>query len=453
MNEIKGTKGITLVALVVTIIVLLILAGVSIATLTGENGVLTKANTAKIETRGASVQEARDLWKVNQEVDKNTENATAQTLEELLNDLENHKLITSEERKTIEETGQITIGSRTIIFENIWKNVYDEDKNIVGVRKGNLTLKIGTIINYDATSVNTSKDANKLGLNNSAYTVTENKDENENLTSYNILYNSTMGYWQNGSSSVPDEIVSGNGYGIQKFNNSTTNNNKEVQWKVLGADEETGELLIISAKTLYSCATTPEVFYLRGYTGLANGIKELDNISKVYGYGNGASATTSARSVTVEDINKLIGYVPEYNSKYVIDWDGSNVRYILNGNTTGLLDISKGKGFNYFVMNLNNKIESWHSATSTNGVVMPNGIDADALIETHYYYNAKNYYEKDTENPEICDLIIDADSPGYWLASCHTRFYDTYFVFGLRLIDTDGGCWGTPLYYTNGWRS
>ena len=34
--------GITLIALVITIIVLLILAGVAIATLTGENGVLTK---------------------------------------------------------------------------------------------------------------------------------------------------------------------------------------------------------------------------------------------------------------------------------------------------------------------------------------------------------------------------------------------------------------------------
>ena len=42
------SKGITLIALVITIIVLLILAGVAIATLTGDNGVLTKASDAKI---------------------------------------------------------------------------------------------------------------------------------------------------------------------------------------------------------------------------------------------------------------------------------------------------------------------------------------------------------------------------------------------------------------------
>ena len=43
----KSTKGITLIALIITIIVLLILAGVSIATLTGKNGVLTRTNEAK----------------------------------------------------------------------------------------------------------------------------------------------------------------------------------------------------------------------------------------------------------------------------------------------------------------------------------------------------------------------------------------------------------------------
>ena len=46
----KNEIGITLIALVITIIVLLILAGVSIAMLTGENGVLTKATEAKDQT-------------------------------------------------------------------------------------------------------------------------------------------------------------------------------------------------------------------------------------------------------------------------------------------------------------------------------------------------------------------------------------------------------------------
>ena len=45
--NLKERNGITLIALVITIIVLLILAGVVITTLTGDNGILGKAKTAK----------------------------------------------------------------------------------------------------------------------------------------------------------------------------------------------------------------------------------------------------------------------------------------------------------------------------------------------------------------------------------------------------------------------
>ena len=61
VKEIKRKSGITLIALVITIIVLLILAGVSIATLTGENGILSRANDAKTETEEAEEREAIQL--------------------------------------------------------------------------------------------------------------------------------------------------------------------------------------------------------------------------------------------------------------------------------------------------------------------------------------------------------------------------------------------------------
>ena len=59
----KNSKGITLIALVITIIVLLILAGVVIATLTGDNGVLTQAGNAKDKTT-----EAESIERVQVEV-------------------------------------------------------------------------------------------------------------------------------------------------------------------------------------------------------------------------------------------------------------------------------------------------------------------------------------------------------------------------------------------------
>ncbi len=51
----KNNKGITLIALVITIIVLLILAGVSIAMLTGSNGILTQSTKARDDTAKATV--------------------------------------------------------------------------------------------------------------------------------------------------------------------------------------------------------------------------------------------------------------------------------------------------------------------------------------------------------------------------------------------------------------
>lgn len=53
----RSQKGITLIALVITIIVLLILAGVSIAMLTGQNGILTRATDAKEDTAVAEAVE------------------------------------------------------------------------------------------------------------------------------------------------------------------------------------------------------------------------------------------------------------------------------------------------------------------------------------------------------------------------------------------------------------
>lgn len=78
----KKEKGITLVALVITIIVLLILAGVSIATLSGENGILTKAGEAKIVNAEKSAKEAVELILNEWQIEKYT---GSQTLEQFLN--------------------------------------------------------------------------------------------------------------------------------------------------------------------------------------------------------------------------------------------------------------------------------------------------------------------------------------------------------------------------------
>ncbi len=79
----KRNKGITLIALVITIIILLILAGVTIMTLTGENGILNSAKTAREENNKATATEEMNLKITNVEISKYAEEQRMPTLKEL----------------------------------------------------------------------------------------------------------------------------------------------------------------------------------------------------------------------------------------------------------------------------------------------------------------------------------------------------------------------------------
>ena len=70
--NINKNKGITLIALIITIIVLLILAGVSIAMLTGENGILTQAKKAKEETKEVAIEEENRITDYEDYISKYT---------------------------------------------------------------------------------------------------------------------------------------------------------------------------------------------------------------------------------------------------------------------------------------------------------------------------------------------------------------------------------------------
>lgn len=65
-------KGITLIALVITIIVLLILSIIGLSMLLGENGILYKARTAKENSEVADIEEQNRLGKYNEYIDTKT---------------------------------------------------------------------------------------------------------------------------------------------------------------------------------------------------------------------------------------------------------------------------------------------------------------------------------------------------------------------------------------------
>jgi len=82
---VKNKNGITLIALVVTIIVLIILAGISISLVLGNNGIITKAKDAKENTIIGQEKEQVELAYVSAAVKKLGENVSDQDLQDELN--------------------------------------------------------------------------------------------------------------------------------------------------------------------------------------------------------------------------------------------------------------------------------------------------------------------------------------------------------------------------------
>ena len=115
-NILKSRKGITLIALVVTIVVLLILAAVSIAMLGGENGIITQAIGAKEKNRAGTVREARDMWRT-----ENTMNTEKKPRGDVLKELQDKGYLTEEEVEEIEIKNKVTIAEETIEFEPDFK--------------------------------------------------------------------------------------------------------------------------------------------------------------------------------------------------------------------------------------------------------------------------------------------------------------------------------------------
>lgn len=105
----KNNKGVTLVSLVVTIIILLILAGISISSVVGDNGLLNKATTSKTATEKKEEEEQLQIMLNNYAANELTMEET--TLKEYLDEkkingelTEVKEKIGSNGKKTIEVT-------------------------------------------------------------------------------------------------------------------------------------------------------------------------------------------------------------------------------------------------------------------------------------------------------------------------------------------------------------
>ncbi len=354
----REQKGITLIALVITILIIIILSVIAINMAFGDNGLIKRA------------EDAGDYYA----------NDTAYTDESLAN---------------------VDAYIADVLGE--WR--YDEEGNVTN---GEVTLAIGDYVNYDCTT----------------------------------------------SDAVYESLEENNGYGLQTF----TASEYQYGWRVLGADEETGELLLLAedfvplegGRTNSTSGRTE--FYLRGQAGVENGIDELEKICAIYGNGEGA---TGARSITVDDINKITGYNPEeekygagqlyeYGNKVTYYWDGSNYPYYrasngLTGNlTTSHNNSSYGNSFYWY-----DEEAGWQSSPYTADATTES-MQEITTLESNYYYYGGSSAGLDT-NSAAYKMLFTNSSTGayssnagstsqfwYWLGSPRVYTGSDCTSFGLR---------------------
>ena len=158
----KEINGITLIALVITIIVLLILAGVTIATLTGNDGIMNKAGEAKEKTEIASEKEAIEVMSLGKELSED-DNLIGTALYDRTNENGNkwHIIKINEEDKNygtgwyyIDKGTQIDNYGDTkyqwVVNYETGEVIYLEKESFTEMAYGmNLAVKEGLILNID----------------------------------------------------------------------------------------------------------------------------------------------------------------------------------------------------------------------------------------------------------------------------------------------------------------
>ncbi|MCI8384214.1 MAG: hypothetical protein HFJ33_05065 [Clostridia bacterium] len=123
----KKEKGITLIALIITIIILLILAGVTIASLTGENGILSKSQKASTETEKQTATEKMNLKITNIQIETYGEKQQMPSLQELADGLceDNEMQYVLTESKKQASLEKIEVGEAKSIFTKLKEYPYE----------------------------------------------------------------------------------------------------------------------------------------------------------------------------------------------------------------------------------------------------------------------------------------------------------------------------------------
>ena len=390
----KNKKGITLIALVVTIVVLLILAGVTISLLLDENGIIAKSKDARNANRAGAIKEEITLWKADKFAADNGA-GSHESMDDFLARLKTRGLISDEDIATIKDTRKLQVGKETIVFPS-------DAKTLVQAFKDN-EIKVGDYLNYndyvDETKTCTTL-TNENGWADQKYTATKNT------------------YWQVlGLDSTGEKLMLISQSPIKKEMKEEQTTGVIKNKIRLASIENAVKLAVTSAlkPSTIDWTTTPYLV-LKGAYGYVNGKTILNNISGIYNTELG-----EAKSITAEEINRLIGVTVDYTNKKVY----------ANSNPDKNIDEYGVLGNQYTYTADEYTPESYIDGQS----YAIEGKQTDPA--TIYYYQWGNLTIDDTLKTILFSgTTRDANfAKSYWLASSGVAANSSYAVFGPGYVD------------------
>ena len=460
----KEMKGITLVALVVTIVVLLILAGVSINTVLGDDGIIQKAKDAAEATKRASAEEEMNRLVLEYQLASNDE-----TLESFLQEKVTEGRIdgvtdngdgtititkkvdgkdyTITVKKPVAPTPSVKVGAIRVVSDSTGAG---SSLGEASTRKGTTlyimiesTISGGTTtvspeVPYAVTENGTYKFTVTGTVNGTAYTkevsVTVNQFKNSILEDINIKIGDSVNYTYDPAGSYS---LSSTYSGCSR--NQTIAQTTGLTWKVLNVDKENDTVDIISTNPTSS---TVNFYNILGYN---NGPYFMNEICKAQ-YSN-KTLGVNARSINLLDMEKHLkpeGITARNAYTNSVKY-GTTKTYTSNTKYPSLYANQKGAGPNITAANASTisqpDITKGNDPYEESKVIVPKGTTEPTNDSTYgtgspltvtqtYYYIPIN----DTNYGTAYSILANGTS--FWVTARYVATGSSYALFGLRYAST-----------------
>lgn len=217
----------------------------------------------------------------------------------------------------------------------------------------------------------------------------------------------------------------------------TTDSN--LKWRVIHIDEETGEVMLTTEGVAH-----PEEITLSGAEGFVNGSTELHNISAAL-YSNQTTIGVTAKSMTLEDINKATGYIPQASTvKYAYYPVGTTG---LSGTTDDGYTKTAHDRMSVSSTWIESRFYAWDDSNGNTYISkniqnykVPSTNNPVKLTYTYYSYNPNGI------NSIIGDIL--GDNKG-WLATSCVGAFSTNVGFNIYQLYNEG-LGSNSVYNSNG---